>query len=413
MNERKIAYDELIQKLNSEHLSQMQSNEKILQTALEECNHKCKQAELEIEKTRIIREDVNNEKMNLTIRQTLVMKEQQMVEQERQLVEQQRKMVEQQKIVIENERELMEKTMMELKEKANKKYSSNTINEELHEAVEKNLAHVQLIYELNFSKKRVVIYSHYSESEEVESYNWLTIESIEHYFDYVIILTNCPNKWKLNPINHNKFYLLNYNMKSDFRNYGTFILQTKHKLVNAECVALVNDSFVVVDVNSFGCCIKNLFENKLASYNFIGLTSSHEHQFHMQSYFLCFKSTILQYVIDYFETTGLPNNHNAAISLYELGLSTHLMKQGVSQFAFVSNNEMKNPFNTTCCKWKEVLNETGIIKRQHFFKKYPIMAMTDNDISEVAETHSYNVHFINFLKYHNVRLITTKNTSVQ
>lgn len=109
--------------------------------------------------------------------------------------------------------------------------------------------------------------------------------------------------------------------------------------------------------------------------------------------------------MDYFETTGLPKNHDGAISLYELGMSNHLVKSGFSQFAFVTNNEMKKPFNTTCCKWRDVLSETGIIKRQHFLKKYIIMAMTDNDISEIAEKYSYNGHFINFLKYHNVRIV--------
>jgi len=273
--------------------------------------------------------------------------------------------------------------------------------------VSTNFSHLQLIQGLDFDNKRIAIYSHYSDRGELESYNWLTIESIEHYFDYVFILTNTPNEWNLHSLNHNKFFLLNYNMKSDFRNYGTFIMQTSHKLANASCLSLINDSFVIVDVNAFGCCIKNLFETKLSSHDFIGLTSSHENQFHVQSYFLCFNSPILQRILDYFKTTGLPKNHGGAISLYELGMSSYLINQGVSCFAFVSNNEMKTPFNTTCCKWKEVLNETGIIKRQHFLKKYAMMAMSDNDILEVAENYSYNVHFIDFLKYHNVRLIST------
>lgn len=285
--------------------------------------------------------------------------------------------------------------------------SDKPILEHLHDAVATNFAHLQLIQSLDFDNKRIAIYSHYSETEELESYNWLTIESIQHYFDYVFILTNSPNKWNLHSLNYNKFFLLNYNMKSDFRNYGAFIMQNSHKLANASCLFLINDSFIIVDVNAFGCCIKNLFETKLSSYDFIGLTSSYENQFHLQSYFLCFNSTILQCVLDYFHTTGLPNNHGGAISLYELGMSTHLTSQGFSQFAYVSNDDMKKPFNTTCCKWKEVLNETGIIKRQHFLKKYAMMAMSDNDISEVAENYSYNVHFINFLKYHNVRFHPT------
>ena len=202
--------------------------------------------------------------------------------------------------------------------------------------------------------------------------------------------------------NHNKIYLLNYNMKSDFRNYGVFIMQSELNLMNASSLCLLNDSFVVVDVNAFGQCIKRVFE---LSHDFIGLTSSHECVFHVQSYFLHFNASTLTHVMNYFKEQGLPDNHDGAISKYELGISIHLLNHGFSQFAFVSNDDMKVPLNTTCLKWLEVLNATGIIKRQHFFKKYAYKSMSDSDISEVAEKHSYNTHFKNFLKYNNIKII--------
>jgi hypothetical protein len=196
-------------------------------------------------------------------------------------------------------------------------------------------------------------------------------------------------------------------MKSDFRNYGVFIMQTELNLMNASSLCLLNDSFVVVDVNAFGQCIKRVFnDNMLSSYDFIGLTSSYENVFHLQSFFLHFNASTLKHVLDYFKEQGLPNNHDGAISKYELGISIYLINHGFSQFAFVSNDDMKFPLNPTCVKWSEVLNETGIIKRQHFFKKYAYKSMSDNDISEVAEKYSYNKHFINFLKYNNVKIIT-------
>jgi hypothetical protein len=268
--------------------------------------------------------------------------------------------------------------------------------------VVENATHMQLISSINFKDKRVAIYSHYSSSNEVESYNLLTIEGIQHYFDCIIVLTNCPNKWNIQSPNYNKIYLLNYNMKSDFRNYGVFIMQTELSLRNAACICLVNDSFVVVDVNAFGRTIKRIFNDELASYDFIGLTSSYENVFHIQSYFILFNASTLNHVMDYFKTHGLPDNHDGAISKYELGISLYLINHGFSQFSFVSNNEMKHPFNTTCIKWAEVLNEIGIIKRQHFLKKYANKSMSNIDISNVADKYSYNMHFIHFLKYNHV-----------
>jgi hypothetical protein len=79
------------------------------------------------------------------------------------------------------------------------------------------------------------------------------------------------------------------------------------------------------------------------------------------------------------------------------------MNKGHSPFAVVSNNDMRIPLNTTCCKWATVLQNIGIVKRQHFFKKYPYKtAMTDTNIAVVADKYSYNKHFMHFLKYHGI-----------
>jgi hypothetical protein len=276
--------------------------------------------------------------------------------------------------------------------------------EHIHDAIDSNYAHMQLIHSLDFSDKRVMIYSHYSDKNDVERYNLLTIECVQHYFDYIIILTNCPNKWNIHSPNYNKCHFLDYNMKSDFRNYGVFIMQTAKTLVNASRLCLINDSFVIVDVNVFGYCMKSLFDSDNMSHDFIGLTSSYENVYHMQSYFMCFNSTTVPAILSYFETHGLPTNHETAISQYELGITSHLVDKGFSSFAIVSNDDMRHPLNTTCCKWSVVLKDIGIIKRQHFFKKYAYAAMTDANIAMVAENYSYNKHLMQFLKYHGIRV---------
>ena len=276
--------------------------------------------------------------------------------------------------------------------------------EHIRDAIDSNYAHMQLIHTLNFTDKRVMIYSHYSDKNEVESYNLLTIECVQHYFDYIIILTNCPNKWNLHSPNYNKCHFLNYNMKSDFRNYGVFIMQTTKTLANASRLCLINDSFVIIDVNVFGYCIKSLFDNDNMSHDFIGLTSSYEGTFHLQSYFMCFNSTTVPVIMSYFETRGLPINHQSAISHYEMGITSHLIDKGFSSFAVVSNDDMRHPLNTTCCKWSAVLNDIGIIKRQHFFKRYAYAAMTDANIATVAENYAYNKHLMRFLKYHGIHV---------
>jgi hypothetical protein len=294
------------------------------------------------------------------------------------------------------ERELTAAIQRELDERI--KYDD--MRKHIMESITTNYAHTQLICNMGFQDKRVLLFSHYSKREEVESHNYFTLEQLDDRFDIIIILTNCPNAWEPKRPNYNKYHILSYNFKSDFRNYGVFIAHTEQTLISASQLCLMNDSFVVVDVTAFNRCIECVFESAA---DFTGITSSHEGVFHLQSYFMLFNKSAVSSIVAYFKTCGLPMNHSASISKYELGITTQLMQEGLTPFAMISNQEMKQPVNTTCIKWSAVLQQTGIIKRQHFFKQYPSwFAMTPRHIALVAEKYSRNVHFINFLKYHGV-----------
>jgi hypothetical protein len=278
--------------------------------------------------------------------------------------------------------------------------SPNDTMQHISASVAANYAHTQLICNSGFEDKRVLLFSHYSKREEVESHNYLTLEQLDDRFDIIIILTNCPNAWEPKRPNYNRYHILSYNFKSDFRNYGVFIAQTEQTLISASQLCLMNDSFVVVDVTAFNRCMAHVFESAA---DFAGITSSHEGVFHLQSYFLLFNKPAVRSIVSYFKTRGLPMNHSASISEYEMGITAQLMQDGLTPFAMVSNQEMPQPLNTTCFKWSAVLQQTGIIKRQHFFKQYPPwFAMTARHIALVAEKYSRNVHFIHFLKYHGV-----------
>jgi len=273
------------------------------------------------------------------------------------------------------------------------------------QAVAANYAHMRMVCaDLDFNGKRVLIYSHYSKQETVDKYNYLTLEKMQHWFDYVIVLTNCPNQWQFDSPNYLKCHVMWYNLKSDFRNYGVFIAQAGQRLMGASQLCFANDSFVIVDVLAFDRCMARMFDSgSLSSYDFMGITSSYENVYHLQSYFMCFNARTLDAVMGYFKTHGLPMNHHDAISVYELGITKHLMARGFKPFAMVSNQEMPVPLNTTCFKWSAVLQNTGIIKRQHFLKQYPPrFAMTDLNIELVATKFSENKPFVQFLHEHGI-----------
>ena len=154
------------------------------------------------------------------------------------------------------------------------------VMQHISESVAANYAHTQLICNIGFEDKRVLLFSHYSKREEVESHIYLTLEQLDNRFDIIIILTNCPNAWEPNRPNYNKYHIISYNFKSDFRNYGVFIAQTDQTLIRASQLCLMNDSFVVVDVTAFNRCMAHVFESAA---DFAGITSSHEGVFHLQS----------------------------------------------------------------------------------------------------------------------------------
>jgi lipopolysaccharide biosynthesis protein len=167
---------------------------------------------------------------------------------------------------------------------------------------------------------------------------------------------------------------------------------------------------VIADVLAYERCMKCLFAtataNNNVAYDFAGITSSHEGVYHLQSYFMLFNtSDVIKAVVNYFDVNGLPINHNASISVYELGITPHLISQGFNPYAMVSNSEMQFPLNTTYYKWSAVLQHAGIIKRQHLLKQYPVRyAMTDYNIALVANKFSENKHFIHYLNYHGIKL---------
>jgi len=155
------------------------------------------------------------------------------------------------------------------------------------ESITTNYAHTQLICNMGFQDKRVLLFSHYSKREEVESHNYFTLEQLDDRFDIIIILTNCPNAWEPKRPNYN---------------------------------------------TAFNRCIECVFESAA---DFTGITSSHEGVFHLQSYFMLFNKSAVSSIVAYFKTCGLPMNHSASISKYELGITTQLMQEGLTPFAMI------------------------------------------------------------------------------
>jgi lipopolysaccharide biosynthesis protein len=164
-------------------------------------------------------------------------------------------------------------------------------------------------------------------------------------------------------------------------------------------LCIVNDSFLVVDVGVFENTLEKLFTEHC---DFAGLTSSIENTYHLQSYFLNFNENAIHHIIEFFKSSGIPMNHDQSISSYELKLTMHMLKTGCICYSVVSNNEIA--LNTTCYKWKQILKNIGIIKRQHILKQYGKQSISDYDLAFIAKVYaSTNLQFIEYLDNHNIK----------
>jgi hypothetical protein len=267
----------------------------------------------------------------------------------------------------------------------------------ISKCINKNNTKMGYFKNIDLKNKKVLIYSHFSQKETIENYNYLTFELLDKWFDYIIILTNTDGfVFK----NNNKYYVFSdYNFKSDFRNYYMFICQMSEQLKTLKQLCIVNDSFLVVHVGVFENTLEKLFTEHC---DFAGLTSSIENTYHLQSYFLNFNENAIHHIIEFFKSSGIPMNHDQSISSYELKLTMHMLKTGCICYSVVSNNEIA--LNTTCYKWKQILKNIGIIKRQHILKQYGKQSISDYDLAFIAKVYaSTNLQFIEYLDNHNIK----------
>jgi hypothetical protein len=301
----------------------------------------------------------------------------------------------------ENERILAE-TKNKLQEEKNQTVNQlqmemTNVETIISKCINKNNTKMGYFKNIDLKNKKVLIYSHFSKKETVENYNYLTFELLDKWFDYIIILTNTEGfVFK----NNNKYYVFNdYNFKSDFRNYYMFICQMSEQLKTLKQLCIVNDSFLIVDVGAFENTLEKLFTEQC---DFAGLTSSIENTYHLQSYFLNFNEKAIHHIIEFFKSSGIPMNHDQSISYYELKLTMHMLKTGCICYSVVSNNEIA--LNTTCYKWKQILKNIGIIKRQHILKQYGKQSISDYDLALIAKVYaSTNLQFIEYLDNHNIK----------
>jgi lipopolysaccharide biosynthesis protein len=201
-------------------------------------------------------------------------------------------------------------------------------------------------------KKKICIFVHYH-FEELIPYNvQCYVKELCHYFDEIIVITNERKLHNKHEIEHPKITLLQtensgYDLGMFYRAYKTLTVNDYQQ------IACVNDSILVFNR------LTALFEwAKTTNFDFWGMTdtdirpsySTHEDNYHIQSFFLVFNQKAIEGLEDFFTKMNINDFLNEkniqklkhkVINDWEIGVSQFLIKKGLRCGAYIRYEAFK------------------------------------------------------------------------
>lgn len=262
----------------------------------------------------------------------------------------------------------------------------------------------------NLNNQKILLYSHYSKTNDVDIYNHDMIINMTKYCDYIFILTNITNIWNflINelPI-YNKYKqqinIIHSDQSTDIGNYHLFISQNYNKLQSISKLYLINDSFLVVNKT-----LLDKYLNTPINGDFSGICISNEIKLHIQSFLYIFQNTSIKYLLEYFNTNDCPKSWNEACSKFEINITEYLINNN----CLLDKNIQipKHKLNPHIMYSKELLNTKGIIKRQlinrHCVKKdhygsWKPYILSNNQLLQLCHQYNTNIGLLQYIHKYN------------
>ena len=179
---------------------------------------------------------------------------------------------------------------------------------------------------MSLNKNRVIIFVHYDRDNLVDDYVYFYLKELQKNASHLIFISTA--KLSENEIKHLSRYcsevIVRENIGYDFMSYKTGLESFNYQ--DYDEVVICNDSV-------YGPLypLKNLFEAmENDECDFWGITDNTDISYHLQSYFLVFKKSVIQSDTfkSFWEQVKVLHNKNNIIEKYEVGLTTHLQKNG-------------------------------------------------------------------------------------
>jgi lipopolysaccharide biosynthesis protein len=190
------------------------------------------------------------------------------------------------------------------------------------------------------TRKSICFFASYFKGEEIPYYIKVYLKELKSHFPELIFLVSNESI-----VEDDLSFLRDHAItlqkeKNEGYDFGMWYkAMLKYDILNYDEVALVNDSCVL-----FASLRK--FEEWVATEkaDVFGMTESYSVAHHLQSYFLWFRKSALPVVKSYFQKHGIQKDLGSVIKVYEIGLSSEILSEGLKIAPFVSNNDYKGEF---------------------------------------------------------------------
>ena len=183
--------------------------------------------------------------------------------------------------------------------------------------------------------RRVCIFAHYDKNDYVDEYVYYYLKELLKIVDDLVFVT--VSKIKKDDVdrlrNLNIKIIQRENIGYDFYSYKVgidYLELDKH-----DELILCNDSVYGPFVS-----LENIFHTMLnQECDFWGITASESISYHLQSYFLVFKSSLLhsQSFKDFWNDVEILDDKTEIIKKYEVGLSQFLLKNNFHHSVYINN----------------------------------------------------------------------------
>lgn len=233
--------------------------------------------------------------------------------------------------------------------------------------------------------KRIAIFAHYDQDNLIDEYVVEYLLRLKEVAQHIIFISDCDIKPE--QIKKIEGLILDYVCKKhgeyDFGSYkiGLELIKTKYpeKLSEVDELIIANDSCFTI--SSFVPVFAEMSARKNHS-DFWGMLICNYGSPHVQSYFIVFKSNVLEHLMDFMKLVKKESSKEDVIEKYEIGLTKYLAEKGFSYDSFTKDRFALTPISNARFV-------TEIFNKNPGFPLIKIGFLTSSNKINFTQTHIY------------------------